>query len=143
MAANTLNILRPSVNNLTVRIFVRAAGLEFEQRDVWGKKDEPDFVRKDPAQLTPMLEEAGLPPGSLWEGCASIQYASNAYGSDRFSPPDPGERARIDSALFYLSGSLYPLVSRATYPVLGFPQCAGEAATTEAADEIKAQAQRD
>ena len=37
MAANTLNILKPSVNNLTVRIFVRAAGLDFEEVDVWGK----------------------------------------------------------------------------------------------------------
>ncbi len=30
MAANTLNVLKPSVNNLTARIFVRAAGLDFE-----------------------------------------------------------------------------------------------------------------
>jgi glutathione S-transferase len=37
MAANTLSILTPSVNNLSVRIFVRAAGLEFEEIDVWGK----------------------------------------------------------------------------------------------------------
>jgi glutathione S-transferase len=36
MAANTLNILKPSVNNLTVRMFVRAAGLDFEEVDVWG-----------------------------------------------------------------------------------------------------------
>ena len=37
MAANTLSILKPSVNNLTARIFVRAAGLEFEEVDVWGE----------------------------------------------------------------------------------------------------------
>ena len=37
MAANTLSILKPSVNNLTARIFVRAAGLDFEELDVWGK----------------------------------------------------------------------------------------------------------
>ena len=60
MAANTLSILRPSVNNLTARIFVRAAGLDFDELDVWGKKDAPEFVSKDPAQLTPMLEEEGL-----------------------------------------------------------------------------------
>ena len=29
MATNTLSILKPSVNNLTVRIFVRAADLDF------------------------------------------------------------------------------------------------------------------
>jgi len=41
MAANTLSILKPSVNNLTVRIFVRAAGLEFEELAVWGRKSTP------------------------------------------------------------------------------------------------------
>jgi glutathione S-transferase len=38
MATNTLSILKPSVNNLTARIFVRAAGLDFEELDMWGKK---------------------------------------------------------------------------------------------------------
>jgi glutathione S-transferase len=143
MAANKLNILRPSVNNLTARIFVRAAGLDFEENDVWGKKDEPDFVRKDPAQLTPMLEEAGLPRGSLWESCAIMQYLCNRHGLDEFYPTEPGERAMVDSAMFYLIGTLYPLVARATYPTLAFPQYAGEVATSEADDEMKAQAQRD
>jgi hypothetical protein len=32
----------------------------------------------------------------------------------------PGERARVDSAMFYLTGTFYPLVARATYPTLGF-----------------------
>ena len=143
MAANTLSILTPSVNNLTARIFVRAAGLEFEERDVWGKKDAPDFVRKDPALLTPMLEEEGLPRGSLWESCAIMQYLCNKHGLDRFYPTDPGERAMVDSAMFYLTGTLYPLVARAAYPALGFPQYAGEVATSEADDDMKAKAQRD
>jgi glutathione S-transferase len=143
MAANTLNILRPSVNNLTARIFVRAAGLDFEENDVWGKKDEPDFVRKDPAQLTPMLEEAGLPRGSLWESCAIMQYLCNKHGLDQFYPRDPGERAMVDSAMFYLVGTLYPYLARATYPTLGFPQYAGEVATSEADDEMKAKAAKD
>jgi glutathione S-transferase len=143
MAANTLNILTPSVNNLTARIFVRAAGLDFEEVDVWGKKDEPAFVQKDPAQLTPLLEEAGLPKGSLWESCAIMQYLCNTHGLDRLYPRDPGERAMVDSAMFYLIGTLYPLVARATYPTLGFPQYAGEVATSAADDEMKAQAQKD
>ena len=106
MAANTLSILTPSVNNLTARIFVRAAGLDFEEVDVWGKKDEPEFVRKDPAQLTPLLEEEGLPRGSLWESCAIMQYLCNKHGLDQFYPTDPGERAMVDSAMFYLIGTL-------------------------------------
>jgi glutathione S-transferase len=143
VAANTLSILRPSVNNLTARIFVRAAGLEFEELDVWGKKDEPAFMTKDPAQLTPMLEEEGLPRGSLWESCAIMQYLCNKHGLDQFYPTDPGERAMVDSAMFYLIGTVYPLVARATYPVLGFPQYGGEAATSAADDATKAQARAD
>jgi glutathione S-transferase len=143
MATNTLNVLKPSVNNLTTRIFVRAAGLDFEELDVWGKTTTPEFLAKDPAHLTPMLEEDGLPRGSLWESCAIMAYLCNKHGLDRFYPTDPGERAMVDSAMFYLVGTLYPLLARATYPVLGFPQYAGEVATSEADDEMKAKAQKD
>jgi glutathione S-transferase len=64
LATNTLSILKPSVNNLTVRIFVRAAGLEYDELDVWGKKGTPEFLAKVPAELTPLLEEEGLPRGA-------------------------------------------------------------------------------
>ena len=143
MATHTLSILTPSVNNLTARIFVRAAGLDFEEVDVWGKKDEPDFVGKDPAQLTPLLEEEGLPRASLWESCAIMQYLCNRDGLDEFYPSDPGKRAMVDSAMFYLVGTFYPLLARATYPTLGFPQYAGEVATSEADDAMKAKAAKD
>ena len=143
MATHTLNILKPSVNNLTVRIFVRAAGLDFEEVDVWGKKSTPDFLAKDPADLTPLLEEEGLPKGSLWESCAIMQYLCNKHGLDRFYSPDPGERAMVDSAMFYLIGTFYPLLARATYPALRFPQYAGEAATADVSDELKEQARTD
>jgi glutathione S-transferase len=143
MAEHTLSILTPSVNNLTARIFVRAAGLDFEELDVWGKKDEPGFISKDPAQLTPMLEEQGLPRGSLWESCAIMQYLCNKHDLGELYPTDPAERAMVDSAMFYLIGTFYPLVARATYPTLGFPQYAGEVATSEADDDMKAKAQRD
>jgi glutathione S-transferase len=143
MSANTLNVLKPSVNNLTARIFVRAAGLDFEELDVWGKTTTPEFLAKDPAHLTPMLEESGLPRGTLWESCAIMAYLCNKHGLDRFYPTDPGERAMVDSANFYLIGTLYPLVARATYPTLGFPQYAGEVATSDADDELKEKAQKD
>jgi glutathione S-transferase len=143
MAQNTLSVLMPSVNNLTARVFVRAAGLDFEEVDVWGQKTAPEFVAKDPATLTPLLEEEGLPRGSLWESCAIMQYLCNKHGLDRLYPTDPGERAMVDSAMFYLIGTLYPLVARATYPTLGFPQYAGEVATSAADDAMKAKAQKD
>jgi glutathione S-transferase len=143
MATNTLSILKPSVNNLTVRIFVRAAGLEFDELDVWGKKGTPEFLAKDPADLTPLLEEEGLPKGALWESCAIMQYLCNTHGLDRFYPTDPGERAMVDSAMFYLIGTFYPLLARATYPTLGFGQYPGEVGTSDADDDAKAKAAKD
>jgi glutathione S-transferase len=144
MADNTLSILKPSVNNLTARVFVRAAGLDFEELDVWGKKSTPEFLAKDPADLTPLLEAEGLARGSLWESCAIMQYLCNKHGLDAFYPTDPARRAMVDSAMFYLTGTLYPLLARATYPTLGFPQYPGEVATAaDASDEMKAQAAAD
>jgi glutathione S-transferase len=143
MPANTLSILKPSVNNLTARVFVRAAGLEFEEVDVWGKKSTPDFLAKDPADLTPLLEETGLPNGSLWESCAIMQYLCNKHGLDQLYPTDPSDRAMVDSAMFYLIGTLYPVLARATYAALGFPQYAGEVGSSGAGDELKAQAVQD
>jgi glutathione S-transferase len=143
MAANTLSILKPSVNNLSARIFIRAAGLECQEIDMWGNKGTTEFLAKDPADLTPLLEDDGLPNGTLWESCAIMQYLCNKHGFEQFYPSDPGRRAMVDSAMFYLIGTLYPLVARATYPTLGFPQYPGEAATSTADDATKAQAAKD
>ena len=143
MATNSLNILKPSVNNLTVRIFVRAAGLDFEELDVWGKTTTPEYLAKYPAHLTPMLEEEGLPRGALGESCAIMQYLCNKHGLDQFYPTDPARRAMVDNAMFYLIGTFYPLLTRATYPALGFGQYPGEVATSGADDGMKAKAQQD
>jgi glutathione S-transferase len=139
----TLNILTPSVNNLTARVFMRAAGLDFEEVDVWGRTTGPEYLEKYPAHLTPMLEDPALPRGNLGESCAIMAYLSNKHGLDELYPTDPEQRAMVDNAMFYLIGTLYPLVARATYPTLGFPQYAGEVATAEGADdEMKAAAQK-
>jgi glutathione S-transferase len=143
VAATTLNILKPSVNNLTVRMFTRAAGLHCEEVDVWGKTTTPEFMQKYPAHLTPMLEEEGLPRGALGESCAIMAYLCNKHGLTQFYPEEPGERAMIDNAMFYLIGTLYPLITRATYPTLGFPQYPGEVGTSDADEEMKAKAQKD
>jgi glutathione S-transferase len=143
MAENTLSILKPSVNNLTVRIFVRAADLDFEEVDVWGQTTSPEYLAKYPAHLTPMLEAEGLPRGTLGESCAIMAYLSNKHGLDQFYPREPERRAMVDNAMFYLIGTFYPLVTRATYPALGFPQYPGEVGTSDADDAMKAKAQQD
>jgi glutathione S-transferase len=144
MAAHTINILKPSVNNLSVRVFVRAADLDFEEQDVWGATTSPEYMAKYPAHLTPMLEAEGLPRGALGESCAIMAYLCNKHGLEDFYPSDPGRRAMIDNANFYLIGTLYPLLARATYPTLAFGQYPGEVATApDATDEMKAKAAKD
>ena len=49
----------------------------------------------------------------------------------------------VDSAMFYLIGTLYPLVARATYAALSFPHYPGEVGASDADDEAKAVAQQD
>ena len=50
----------------------------------------------------------------------------------------------VDSAMFYLIGTLYPLLARATYPTLGFPQYPGEVAhLATPTTTLKAKAQQD
>ena len=141
MADITIHVLKPSVNNLTARIFVRAAGLDFEEVDAWGVTTSPEFLKMNPAHLTPTIEEAGLPKGTLWESCAIMQYLCNKHGLDRFYPTEPGERAMVDSAMFYLIGTLYPHLARATYPALNFPQYAGEVGASDLGEDAKASAQ--
>jgi glutathione S-transferase len=142
MAAIQLHMLKPSVNNMTVRVFLRAAKLDFKEDDAWGKTRSPEFLAKNPAHMTPMIEAKGLPKGALWESCAIMQYLANKHGLPRFYPKAAAKRAMIDSAMFYLIGTLYPLVARATYPALGFPQYAGEVGTSSAGPEMKAEAQK-
>jgi glutathione S-transferase len=138
----TLNVLKPSVNCLTVRVFLRAAGLEFTEQDVYGKTRDPEFLAKCPAHMTPLLEAEGLPKGALWESCAIMQYLCNRDGLSQFYPSEPAARAMNDSAMFYITGTLYPLVARAAYPKLGFPAYPGEVAASDASDADKETARK-
>ncbi|MCA3575217.1 MAG: glutathione S-transferase family protein [Aestuariivirga sp.] len=142
MTAMKLHVLKPSVNNMAVRVFVRAAKLDFVEDDVYGKTRTPEFLSKNPAHMTPMLEAKQLPKGAIWESCAIMQYLSNKHQITKFYPKAAAKRAMIDSAMFYIIGSLYPLVARATYPALGFPQYPGEVGATQLDASHKAEAQK-
>ena len=137
-----LSMLKPSPNSMTVRIFLRASGLPYEEADVWGHTRSPEFLAKCPAHMTPLLESADLPKQALWESCAIVQYLCNKHGLTKFYPTDPAKRAMIDSAMFYHTGTLYPLVARATYPALGFPAYPGEVGASDASPADKAKAQK-
>jgi glutathione S-transferase len=142
MSEMKVNVIKPSVNNMAVRVFLRAAGLPFSEHDVFGQTRQAEFLARNPAHLTPMLEETGLPRGALWESCAIMQYLCNKHGLDQFYPKDPARRAMIDSAMFYLTGTFYPYLARATYPLLGFPQYPGEVGHSDADTASKESARK-
>jgi glutathione S-transferase len=135
-----LNIIKPSVNNMTARVFVRAAGLDFSENDVFGQTRSPEYLARAPSHLTPMIETGDLPKGALWESCAIMQYLCNKHGLEEFYPNDPEKRAMIDSAMFYLIGTFYPYLARATYPALNFAQYAGEVGYGDADADTKEKA---
>lgn len=137
-----LNMLPPSVNNMAVRVFVRAAGLPYEEENVWGQTQGDEYLSKYPAGLTPTIEADELPKGVLGESCAVMMYLASREGRDDLYPADLGRRAMVDAANFYTLSIFYPLVTRATYPRLGFPGYPGEVSTSEASDEDKEAARR-
>ena len=142
MSAIKLHVIKPSVNNMTARVFVRAATLDFTEDDGYGKTRTDDFLAKNPAHLTPMMEAADLPRGVVWESCAIMQYLCNKHHLDRFYPTDPARRAMVDSAMFYIVGTLYPYIARSTYGALGFPHYPGEVGASDATPAEKEKAQK-
>ena len=142
MSGIKLNIIKPSVNNMTARVFVRAAGLDFDENDVYGQTRSAEYLAKAPSHLTPMIEAEDLPKGALWESCAIMQYLSNKHDLEQLYPKDPEKRAMIDSAMFYLIGTFYPYLARATYPALNFPQYPGEVGFSDADAPTKEKARK-
>ncbi len=140
--AMRLNMLPPSVNNMSVRVFVRTVGLPVEEENVWGQTQEDPYLSKYPAGLTPTIESDELPKGVLGESCAVMMYLATREGRDDLYPSDLGRRAMVDGANFYTMSILYPLVARATYPRLGFAGYPGEVSTSEAPDEDKEAARK-
>jgi glutathione S-transferase len=137
-----LNMLPPSVNNMSVRVFVRAAGIPHEEENVWGQTQGEDYLAKYPAGLTPTVETEELPKGVLGESCAVMMYLASREGRVDLYPSDLGRRAMVDGANFYTMSMLYPLVARSTYPRLSFAGYPGEVATSEASDDDKETARK-
>src|SRR5262245_47414989 len=133
--AMKLNMLPPSVNNMSVRVFVRAARIPVEEENVWGQTQGEEYLSKYPPGLTPTIESDEFPQGVLGESCAVMMYFATREGRDDLYPTDLGKRAAVDAANFYTLSIFYPLMARATYPRLGFSGYPGEVSTPDAADD--------
>ena len=140
--AMKLNMLPPSVNNMSVRVFVRAAGIPVDEENVWGQTQEAEYLGKYPPGLTPTIEDSELPKGVLGESCAVMMYLSTREGRDDLYPTDLKDRAMVDAANFYTLSILYPVLTRATYPRLQYPGYPGEVATADVDDAVKEAARK-
>ena len=78
----------------------------------------------------------------MWESCAIMQYLCNKHHLDKFYPTEPEKRAMVDSAMFYIVGTIYPDIVRSTYGALGFPQYPGEVGASDASAGDKEKAQK-
>ena len=140
--AMKLNMLPPSVNNMSVRVFVRAAQIPVEEENVWGQTQGEEYLSKYPPGLTPTIESDEFENGVLGESCALMMYYSTTQGRDDLYPSEPKKRAMVDAANFYTLSIFYPLLTRATYPRLGFSGYPGEVSTSDASDEVKEAARK-
>lgn len=138
-----LHILPPSVNSMVVRVFLRASGLDHTEENAWGKTRSDGYLAKIPSHLTPAIETPDHPRAAMWESCAIMMYLANKHGLNDLYPTNPERRALIDSANFYQTGTLYPLVARAAYPRLKFPGYPGEVSfAANATDAMKSEARK-
>ncbi len=125
VSAIKLNVIKPSVNNLTARVFVRAAGLDFSEHDVYGLTRSAEYLARAPSHLTPMIETADLPKGVLWESydhAVSLQQAraqrlflsegSRGTRNDRQRHVLPDRHLLSLSRARHLSGAQVPTISR-------------------------------
>ena len=138
MADITLHILKPSVNNLTrpdLRPRRRArlrGGRRLGQDELAGvPRDGPGAAHADDRGGRPAPRSA---VGELRDHAVPLQQARPRS----VLPARSGERAMVDSAMFYIIGSLYPLLTRATYGSLGFPQYPGEVGSSSRCRRPKA-----
>ena len=74
MAAIKLHVLKPSVNNMAARVFVRAAKLDFTEDDVYGKTRSKEFLAMNPAHMTQGPAQ-GRDVGELRHHAVSLQQA--------------------------------------------------------------------
>ena len=132
MSAIKLHVIKPSVNNMTARVFVRAAKLDFTEDDVYGKTRTDDFLAKNPAHLTPMMEAPAC--RRAWCGRAARSCSISATSIISTSSIRPSRKSgRWSTARCSISSARsIPISSRATYGALNFPHYAGEVGASDA-----------
>ena len=107
MSEIKLKVIKPSVNNLTVRVFVRAVGLPFSEQDVFGKTRDAEFLARNPNGTIPLIDDDGF---TLWESNAIVRYLAAKYGADSLYPDDLQQRADADRWMDWQLSTFNPVI---------------------------------
>ena len=105
--AMKLNMLPPSVNNMSVQVFVRAVGRCTRRRTI-SARPARSLPVEVPRRSDADDRERQAPKGVLGESCAVMMYLASREGRDDLYPTDLGRRAMVDAANFYTMSILYP-----------------------------------
>jgi len=91
----------------------------------YGKTRTPEYIAKFPSNLAPGLEHDGV---CLTEGLAIMRYLAKAFPdkAGKFYSTDAAKAAKADMVGEYITASIYPLIAKSMYPIVGFPMGAGD-----------------
>ena len=122
----------PTPNGRKVTILLEEAEIAYNLIPLnigLGDQFKPEYLKLNPNHRMPTIVDhapkGGGAPIGVFESGAIMMYLANKHGLENLYPKNPERRALIDSANFYMTGTLYPLVSRSVYPRLGFPSYPG------------------
>jgi glutathione S-transferase len=94
--AMKLNMLPPSVNNMSVRVFVRAAGSPSRRRTS-GARRRRRVPFEVPARADADDRERRVREGVLGRELRRDDVFSTTHGRDDLYPSDPKKRAMVDA----------------------------------------------
>ncbi len=100
-----------SINVQSVMWAVAELGLEHQRIDVggaFGGTDEPDFLKKNPMGLVPVMEDGNV---TLFESQSILRYLFARHGTEDLWPSDPVTRAPVDQWMEWAKTHVSPVVT--------------------------------
>lgn len=88
---------RTSANVQLVMWAIEEIGIEHERLDYghgFAATNTPEYLAKNPMARVPVLEDGSV---CMFESAAILRYLGAEYGNEIFWPPEPGQRAILDT----------------------------------------------
>ena len=108
MAKLTVYGIPASTYVRTVRLLLEEAGIEYTLKNIdifSGENQSAEYLAKNPFGKVPTLEVDGE---LLYETAAITEYLNTVLASNKFSPSDPMQSARMRQLMAIIDSYLYP-----------------------------------